>query len=138
MTRGGRRRTRTEPQRRCVVSGQSGPCAGLVRFVVGPDGAVVPAVADRLPGRRIWVRARHALVAKAVSRGHFARASRRAGVAGKGAAGRSTPAAGLGGHLARNGGRCLCLGMRAGRVNIPDVCRVGYGLGRRGGVRPAR
>ena len=28
--------------------------------------------------------------------------------------------------------------MRDGRVNIPDVFRVGYGLGRRGGVRPAR
>ena len=25
-----------------------------------------------------------------------------------------------------------------GRVNIPDVFRVGYGLGRRGGVRPIR
>lgn len=30
------------------------------------------------------------------------------------------------------------LGMRDGRVNIPDVFRVGYGLGRRGGVRPVR
>ena len=28
--------------------------------------------------------------------------------------------------------------MRDGRVNIPDVFRVGYGLGRRGGVRPIR
>ena len=30
------------------------------------------------------------------------------------------------------------LRMRDGRVNIPDVFRVGYGLGRRGGVKPAR
>ena len=30
------------------------------------------------------------------------------------------------------------LRMRDGRVNIPDVFRVGYGLGRRGGVRPIR
>ena len=28
--------------------------------------------------------------------------------------------------------------MHDGRVNIPDVFRVGYGLGRRGGVRPVR
>lgn len=28
--------------------------------------------------------------------------------------------------------------MRDGRVNIPDVFRVGYGLGRKGGVRPIR
>ena len=30
------------------------------------------------------------------------------------------------------------LRMRYGRVNIPDVFRIGYGLGRRGGVRPVR
>ena len=30
------------------------------------------------------------------------------------------------------------LRMRDGRVNIPDVFRVGYGLGRRGGVKPVR
>ena len=28
--------------------------------------------------------------------------------------------------------------LRDGRVNIPDVFRIGYGLGRKGGVRPAR
>jgi hypothetical protein len=28
--------------------------------------------------------------------------------------------------------------MRDGRINMPDVYRVGYGLGRRGGVKPVR
>ena len=32
----------------------------------------------------------------------------------------------------------MFLRMRDGRVNIPDVFRVGFGLGRRGGVSPAR
>jgi hypothetical protein len=32
----------------------------------------------------------------------------------------------------------IFLRLRDGRVNIPDVFRVGYGLGRRGGVRPIR
>jgi hypothetical protein len=32
----------------------------------------------------------------------------------------------------------IFLRMRDGRVNIPDVFRVGYGLGRRGGVKPLR
>ena len=32
----------------------------------------------------------------------------------------------------------IFLRMRDDRVNIPDVFRVGYGLGRRGGVRPVR
>ena len=28
--------------------------------------------------------------------------------------------------------------MLDGRVNVPDVCRVGYGLGRKGGVKPVK
>ena len=32
----------------------------------------------------------------------------------------------------------IFLRMRDGRVNIPDVFRVGYRLGRKGGVRPLR
>jgi hypothetical protein len=28
--------------------------------------------------------------------------------------------------------------MRDGRINMPDVYRVGYGLGRKGGVKPIR
>ena len=32
----------------------------------------------------------------------------------------------------------IFLRMRDGRVNIPDVFRVGYGFGRRGGIRPIR
>ena len=32
----------------------------------------------------------------------------------------------------------IFLRMRDDRVNIPDVFRVGYGLGRRGGVKPVR
>ncbi len=32
----------------------------------------------------------------------------------------------------------IFLRLKDGRVNIPDVYRVGYGLGRRGGVRPVR
>lgn len=111
MTRGGRKRTRTEPQRRCVVSGESGPCAGLVRFVVGPDGSVVPDVAERLPGRGIWVGARHALVEKAVSRGHFARAARNAGVAAPGDLAARTERA-----LARRLQELLGLARRAGRM----------------------
>jgi hypothetical protein len=32
----------------------------------------------------------------------------------------------------------IFLRMEDGRVNIPDVFRIGYGLGRRGGVKPIR
>ena len=30
----------------------------------------------------------------------------------------------------------IFLSMEDGRINVPDVFRVGYGLGRRGGVKP--
>src|SRR5262249_17240481 len=46
----------------------------LIRFVVGPDGAVVPDLKRRLPGRGVWVTARRQVVAEAVRRRLFARA----------------------------------------------------------------
>jgi predicted RNA-binding protein YlxR (DUF448 family) len=45
----------------------------MVRFVVGPDGAVVPDVRRRLPGRGVWVTARRHIVAEAVRRRMFGR-----------------------------------------------------------------
>lgn len=52
------------------------PKAELLRFVVGPDGRVVPDVAGRLPGRGLWLAARRDIVATAVAKRLFARAAR--------------------------------------------------------------
>ncbi len=76
MTRGGRDKTRDGPERRCIVSGESLPAAGLIRFVVGPDGSVVPDVAGRLPGRGIWVSADRAALQRAADKRLFSRAAR--------------------------------------------------------------
>lgn len=76
MTRGGRDKDRTEPERRCIVTGDVQPKAGLVRFVVGPDGAIYPDLAEKLPGRGIWVTADRDLIARAAAKGLFARAAR--------------------------------------------------------------
>lgn len=76
MTRGGRDKDRTEPERRCIVTGDVQPKAGLVRFVVGPDGAIYPDLAEKLPGRGIWVTADRDLIARAATKGLFARAAR--------------------------------------------------------------
>ncbi len=67
---------RDEPERRCIVTGESAPKAGLVRFVVGPEGQAVPDLAGRLPGRGIYVTADRATVHEAVRRGLFSRAAR--------------------------------------------------------------
>lgn len=48
----------TGPFRRCVISRERLPKEQLIRFVVGPDRAIVPDLAARLPGRGIWLSAR--------------------------------------------------------------------------------
>jgi predicted RNA-binding protein YlxR (DUF448 family) len=64
------------PERKCIVTGESGPRSGLVRFVVGPDQLIVPDILNRLPGRGIHVAARRDLIEKAAARGLFSRAAR--------------------------------------------------------------
>ncbi len=76
MSRGGRQKTRSEPERRCIATGESQPKAGLIRFVVGPDLTVLPDVAEKLPGRGIWVSADRRALEKAQGGGLFARAAR--------------------------------------------------------------
>lgn len=61
-------------ERRCVVTQQTGPEDGLIRFVAGPDGAIVPDIAAKLPGRGAWVTADAEHVALAIKRGRLARA----------------------------------------------------------------
>jgi uncharacterized protein len=61
------------PERRCIVTGESGTTDGLVRFALAPDGHVVPDVAERLPGRGVWVKARRDMVRTAAAKGLFAR-----------------------------------------------------------------
>lgn len=76
MTRGGREKDQDGPERKCIVSGESQPKGGLIRFVVGPDGMVVPDVLGRLPGRGIYVAADPAMIDKAAAKGLFSRAAR--------------------------------------------------------------
>jgi uncharacterized protein len=61
-------------ERLCVATRQVRPVGELVRFVIGPDGMVVPDLKRRLPGRGVWITARRHLVAEAVRRRLFGRA----------------------------------------------------------------
>lgn len=76
MTRGGRPKDLDAPERRCIATGERHPKRGLIRFVVGPDGALVPDIAGKLPGRGIWVSAEKAALETAVSKRLFAKAAR--------------------------------------------------------------
>ncbi|MDP2739947.1 MAG: RNA-binding protein [Pseudorhodobacter sp.] len=76
MTRGGKQDPVDDPERRCIVTGEVQPKAGLIRFVVGPDGMIYPDLAEKLPGRGIWVSAEREVLEKAVKKGLFARAAK--------------------------------------------------------------
>ncbi len=76
LSRGGRDKDRTDPERKCIVTGDAQPKRGLIRFVIGPEGQVVPDLAEKLPGRGIWVTADRAAIDKAAAKGLFSRAAR--------------------------------------------------------------
>ena len=60
-------------ERLCIATRQVSPVGALIRFVIGPDGAVVPDLKRRLPGRGVWVTGRRRFVAEAVRRRLFGR-----------------------------------------------------------------
>lgn len=66
----------TGPLRRCAVTREQAPKERLVRFVVSPEGGIVPDLANRLPGRGIWLSARRDVLDSPRVRGAFARAAR--------------------------------------------------------------
>src|SRR4051812_17343271 len=63
-------------ERRCIVTGEVLPEARLLRFVVGPEGEIVPDVAAKLPGRGLWVRAERSAIAQAAAKRLFAKAAK--------------------------------------------------------------
>jgi len=65
-----------ECERRCIATGEVRAVEKLVRFVVGPEGEVVPDIEAKLPGRGLWVTADAASLARAVARNDFAKAAK--------------------------------------------------------------
>ena len=76
MTRGGLNKRPEEPERRCIATGDSEPKGGLIRFVVGPDGQIVPDLLNKLPGRGIYVAADKDALETAVKKKLFTRAAK--------------------------------------------------------------
>lgn len=64
----------TGPVRRCALTRDRKPKEELIRFVLGPDGTVVPDLRERLPGRGVWLTASKDCVAEAAKRNAFAAA----------------------------------------------------------------
>ncbi len=66
----------SEPVRQCAVTRETFEMTQLVRFVLNPDGMVVPDIKKQLPGRGVWVLAQIDKVELAIKRHVFSKAFR--------------------------------------------------------------
>jgi len=73
----GPRTDKSATMRMCAVSREVRPVDELIRFVLSPEGAVVPDLKRKLPGRGLWVTASRKRVAEAVRRNQFSRGFKR-------------------------------------------------------------
>ena len=76
MSRGGRDKDRSDPERRCIATGEVQPKRGLIRFVVSPDSVITPDILGKLPGRGIWVASERDALDAAVAKKLFARSAK--------------------------------------------------------------
>lgn len=73
----GPRTERSATMRMCAVSREVRPIDELIRFVVSPEGHIVPDLKRKLPGRGMWITASRKVVAEAVRRHQFSKAFKR-------------------------------------------------------------
>ncbi|NTU76684.1 MAG: DUF448 domain-containing protein [Alphaproteobacteria bacterium] len=62
--------------RKCLVSGVVHPKTELIRFVLDPSSHVIPDLAERLPGRGLWVSASRDALETAIKKNLFTRAAK--------------------------------------------------------------
>lgn len=73
----GPRTDKSATMRMCAVTREVRPIAELIRFVVSPQGEVIPDLKRKLPGRGLWVSASRRTVAEAVRRNQFSKGFKR-------------------------------------------------------------
>ncbi|MGL3105759.1 RNA-binding protein [Bradyrhizobium sp. BR 1432] len=73
----GPRTEKSATMRMCAVSREVRPIDELIRFVVSPQGDIVPDLKRKLPGRGMWITASRQVVAEAVRRHQFSKAFKR-------------------------------------------------------------
>ncbi len=67
----------TEQLRKCIATGDVKPTSGMLRFVIGPEGGLVPDLGGKLPGRGIWLTSSRTALERAMAKRLFVRAARR-------------------------------------------------------------
>ena len=65
------RRGHHEPERRCVLTGETAPAGQLVRLALSPDGEVGPDVLGKAPGRGAWIGVTRETLEAAMAKGKF-------------------------------------------------------------------
>jgi predicted RNA-binding protein YlxR (DUF448 family) len=70
---------RRDVERLCLATREKKPISEMIRYVVGPDGTIVPDLKGRLPGRGGWVTANRSALDTAIRRKAFGRAFRGSG-----------------------------------------------------------
>src|ERR1700688_1868073 len=106
----GLRTDRSARSRMCAVTRQVRPIDELIRFVVSPQGEVVPDLKRKLPGRGLWISASRQTVAEAARRNPFSKGFKRElRVA-------PTPAADAENLLVRSAIEALAMSAKAGQV----------------------
>jgi predicted RNA-binding protein YlxR (DUF448 family) len=73
----GPRTDRSATMRMCAVSREVRPIDELIRFVVSPQGEVIPDLKRKLPGRGLWISASRRTVAEAERRHQFSKGFKR-------------------------------------------------------------
>ena len=68
----------TQPERKCIISGAHGDRADLIRLALSPDGAVLPDLGAKAPGRGAWIAPNGAALRTAVAKGKLRGALMRA------------------------------------------------------------
>lgn len=68
-TPGGRGREKHVPERKCVLTGEVSPRAGLIRLALGPDGSVAPDVRAKAGGRGAWIGVDRPTLETAIAKG---------------------------------------------------------------------
>jgi uncharacterized protein len=66
------------PIRKCILTGERAPRAGLIRLALGPDGVVAPDVRAKAPGRGAWIGVDRAALELAIAKGKLKGALSRA------------------------------------------------------------
>ena len=106
----GPRTDRSATMRMCAVTRKVRPIGELIRFVISPQGEVVPDLKRKLPGRGLWVSASRQTVADAVRRNQFAKGFKREIRA------RATLPADTEALLVRSATEALAMAAKAGQV----------------------